>query len=79
MGDGLREVLGLEDEDCEEEVGSIEAECCLRNVGARVEGVEFWRVALGLLRWTVAVDDDEDISEPSDGGAAGGRSAGSFG
>jgi hypothetical protein len=79
MGDGFREVLGLEVEDCEEEVGSIEAECCLRNVGARVEDVELWRVALGLLRWTVAVEDAdaEDISEPSDGGA-GGRSAGGF-
>lgn len=79
MGDGLREVLGLEVEDCEEEVGSIEAECCLRNVGGRVEDAELWRVALGLLRWTVAVEDAEaeDISEPSDGGA-GGRSAGSF-
>ena len=79
MGDGFREVLGLVVEDCEEEVGSIEAECCLRNVGGRDEDAELWRVALGLLRWTVAVEDAEaeDISEPSDGGAAG-RSAGSF-
>lgn len=77
IGDGFREVLGLEVEDCEDEVGSMEAECCLRNVGARVEGVEFWRVALGLLRWTVAVEDDEDISVPCEGRAAG-RSAGCF-
>jgi hypothetical protein len=80
MGDGLREVLGLEVEDCEDEVGSIEAECCLRKVGGRVEDAELWRVALGLLRWTVAVEDAdaEDMAEPSDGGA-GGRSAGRFG
>ena len=77
IGDGFREVLGLEVEDCEEDVGSMEAECCFRNVGARVEGVEFWRVALGLLRWTVVVEDDEDISVPGDGRAAG-RSAGCF-
>lgn len=39
------------------------------------DDTEFWRVALVLLRWTVAVEDADDISEPSEGGP-GGRSTG---
>jgi hypothetical protein len=60
----------------EEEDGSRDAECCLRNVGVCMEEDDedtvFWRVALGLLRWTVAVEEADDISEePSERGPDG--------
>ena len=78
MGELLRDDLGLEVVECDDEDGTRDAECCLRNDGVGlddVDGTELWRVALGLLRWTVAVDEAEDISELSDEGA-GGRSLG---
>ena len=78
MGELFREDLGLEVVEGDEDDGSRDAECCLRNVGVDlddVDGTVFWRVALGLLRWTVAVDEAEDISELSDEGP-GGRSDG---
>ena len=78
MGDAFREDLGLEVVEGDDEVGSKDAECCLRKVGLCIgddEETEFWRVALVLLRWTVAVEEADDISEPSEGGP-GGRSRG---
>lgn len=78
IGDVFREDLGLEVAEGDDELGSRDADCCLRSVGLCVEweeDTEFWRVALVLLRWTVAVEDADDISEASEGGA-GGRSAG---
>jgi hypothetical protein len=74
IGDVFREDLGLDVVD--EEDGSRDAECCLRNVGVCMEEEDedtvFWRVALGLLRWTVAVEEADDISEePSEGGPDG--------
>lgn len=78
MGDVFREDLGLALAEGEEERCSREAECCLRRGGVGVveEDVEvvFWRVALGLLRWTVAVEDAEEDSGPNDGEGAGGLS-----
>ena len=78
IGDVFREDLGLEVAEGDDELGSRDADCCLRSVGLcieEVEDTELWRVALVLRRWTVAVEDADDISEPSEGGA-GGRSAG---
>lgn len=74
MGDDLE----LEVVDGDEEDDSRDAECCLRNIGVGMEDVDdadFWRVTLGLLHCTVAVEDADDISEPSEGGP-GGRSTG---
>lgn len=81
IGDVLREVLGLEVVEGDEEDGSSDAECCLRNVGVCMEDDDdavLWRVALGLLRWTVAVEEADDMSEGSEGGP-GGRSTGCSG
>lgn len=39
------------------------------------EEAVFWRVALALLRWTVAVEDADEDSGPREG-VSGGRSAG---
>jgi len=78
IGDVFREDLGLEVAEGDDELGSRDADCCLRSVGLcieEVEDTELWRVALVLRRWTVAVEDADDISEPSEGGA-GGRAAG---
>lgn len=78
IGDVFREDFGLEVAEGDDELGSRDADCCLRSVGLCMEDdddTEFWRVALVLRRWTVAVEDADDISEPSEGGADG-RSAG---
>lgn len=80
IGDVFREDLGLDVAEGDDELGSRDADCCLRSVGLCKEeddDTEFWRVALVLLRWTVAVEDADDISEPSEEGA-GGRSAGGW-
>lgn len=74
IGDVFREDFGLDVAEGDDELGSREADCCLRSVGLCMEDeedTEFWRVALVLRRWTVAVEDADDISEPSEGGADG--------
>lgn len=75
-GEVLREDLGLAAADGEEELGRRDVELCFRNCGAGWEEVEeevFWREALGLRRWTVAVDEAEEDSGPSEGvGVTGG-------